>query len=136
LFKRGWRLWAVRLVACAFIVQTIGLFAASAPPAASSVSHAEHMGSAKAPMSSMSSKAMENCPIHRAHGKPGESKKQDDACPMCQTLGCALPGAVVVGLTALPGERLIGLLAVAQPPAAPRAPPQRDSRPRGPPAFV
>jgi hypothetical protein len=36
-------------------------------------------------------------------------------------------------LTALPGEKLIGLLAAAQPEAPPAAPPRQDARPRGPP---
>jgi hypothetical protein len=79
---------------------------------------------------------MIDCPHHRAHGKDPGHSHGSDGCPMCQTLGCALAGAPLVGLVARSNEILIGLLSAPAPSMPPRAPPREDSRPRGPPLPV
>jgi hypothetical protein len=119
-FGGGWRLWAVRLVLCAFVLQSVGLFAVSSSKSAGPVAAAATMG-------------VPNCLHHGASRQDQQKPAQDEGCPVCQTIGCALAGAPIVALTALPGEKLIGLLAAAQPEAPPAAPPRQDARPRGPP---
>jgi hypothetical protein len=117
-----WRAWLVRLTALVFVLQVVGLFAAPARPAPAGADSVAEMG-------------MPDCPHHSAHGK-GHDNGAPDSCPMCQTLGFALAGASLPSLVTRANERLIGLLAVPAPQAAPRAPPLQSPPPRGPPVLV
>jgi hypothetical protein len=103
-----WRAWLARLTALAFIVQSIGLFMAPAHPAPH---HAQaHDAMVMAP----------DCPHHhgqqdvqggdgqgdKGHGDKGHGSS--DSCPMCQSLGCALGGAILPVLAFGRDERPIG----------------------------
>ena len=117
---RKGRSMIARLIALAFLVQIIGLFV-QAPASASS-------GSAAAGQ-------MVDCP-HHGHMKLGKSAPaRTGGCPMCQTLGCALPGAQAPEFVALRGEILLGLLRAPDTTISRPAPPLSRAAPRGPPAL-
>ncbi|MBB4199821.1 hypothetical protein GGD83_003645 [Rhodoblastus sphagnicola] len=122
-----WRTWLVRLTAFAFLFQVIGLFVAPARrpvavqrEAAQALSHVHQMA---------------DCPHHHARTKPGKDAPQD-GCPMCQTLGCALPGADAPIGIAFVHERLIGRLRIVSSVRARAPPPLQSAQPRGPPTLV
>ncbi|HUO53516.1 MAG TPA: DUF2946 family protein [Rhodoblastus sp.] len=122
-----WRAWLARLTALAFLLQGFGLFATHHAPSSLGRSGAAAQIAASAP----------NCPHEGPQGDgPGHHHDSGGGCPICQALGCALPGAPLPALLAQPDERLIGLLV----PPAPRLPlraPLRHTPPaRGPPVFV
>jgi hypothetical protein len=117
-----WRAWLVRLTALVFVLQSVGLFAAPARP-----TQVVTLATAQADAPAME---MPDCPHHKKQGH-GHEQGKSESCPMCQTLGAALPGIVK-----RPGERLIGLLAIPAPQLAPRAPPLQSPPPRGPPVLV
>ncbi len=80
--------------------------------------------------------AMVNCPLHKSGGKAPGHRDDSGGCPMCQTLGFALPGAPAIALAPLPSERLLGILAIPLQPFPPREKTRYAAHPRGPPILV
>jgi hypothetical protein len=118
----SWRRFVVRLTACVFLFQAVGLFAV--PP------HARQTDVAGAAMQSMP-----DCPHHPRQQNQHDGN-DDSACPMCQTLGCALAGAAVPALEDGASERLIGRLRIEASAPSRAAPRIQSAQPRGPPALV
>lgn len=109
-----WRALVARLVALAFALQAIGLFAAPPRP------------QVEAP--ALVAMAAGHCPHHAPH-----STDDGESCPMCQALGCALAGAPPPLAALVFRAAEIGALAppVARP--APKTAPRRALFARGPP---
>ena len=120
ILSQGWRLWAARLAACAVLLQFLNFYA---PPKVF-----------RAGETILSLQGQADC-LHHANGKLGD-ESAPNGCPVCSVVGCALPGAPAIALLPGASEILIGLISAQQPSAPPRKTPQRDSQPRGPPAFV
>ncbi len=118
----SWRRLVVCLAAFAFACQVVGLFAAA--PRVS----AKFLGASAAPM------AMANCPHH--HGKGPAQHEDSGGCPMCQAIGCALPGAPAIDLLAVPDERLLGTLAIPVAIFPAREKLRLAANPRGPPILA
>lgn len=109
------------IIAVAFLFQSIALFATGSRRTVSTSPHLRLTAQAQ---------HSPKCPYHRVGGDP---QKKSGECPMCQTLGCATPGSPVFFPALKPGERLIGLLAIARTAVAPLMPAYERALPRGPP---
>ena len=118
----SWRRFVVRLTACVFLVQAVGLFAV--PP------HARQTVAGVAAMQSMP-----DCPQH-PHRQNNRDGQGDQACPMCQTLGCALAGAALPATEFGASERLIGKLRIEASAPSRAASRLQSAQPRGPPALA
>ena len=121
-----WKRFVVCLAALALILQGLSLFAQS--PAALGPGSAVAMASVH--------QAMVNCPLNKTGGKAPVHRDDSGGCPMCQTLGFALPGAPVIALAPLSCERLLGILAIPIQAFPPREKTRYAADPRGPPALV
>ena len=122
----SWRRLVVCLAALALILQGLSLFAqSSAAP-----------GPGYAGATPSVHQAMVNCPLHKPGGKAPVHRDDSGGCPMCQTLGFALPGAPVIALAPLSCERLLGILAIPIQAFPPREKTRYAADPRGPPALV
>jgi hypothetical protein len=117
----SWKRLVVCLAALAFILQGLSLFAQR--PAALGATPSVHQ-------------AMVNCPLHKAGGKAPVHRDDSGGCPMCQTLGFALPGAPGIALVPLSSERLLGILAIPVHAFPPREKTRYAAHPRGPPILV
>ncbi|MCI4677292.1 hypothetical protein K9U39_19430 [Rhodoblastus acidophilus] len=115
-----WRAWLARLAALAFLVQGFGLFAAAPRPAGDVAA----VGAA-AP----------GCFHHQTPGD-GHAHGSSDFCPMCQALGCALPGAPPPVVVVRADELAIDEISLPAPRLPPRAPPLNKPRARGPPILA
>jgi hypothetical protein len=125
-----WRAWLARLTALAFVVQSVGLFLAPAQPAmAASQGHVHAYSDAHVAVMAMASDCPHHLPQKGGHGS-------SDSCPMCQSLGFALSGAILPDFTFRRDERLIGLLAIPPRHAAPDSPDLLPPPARGPPSLV
>jgi|GEM_PF-5823345 len=122
----SWRRLVVCLAALALILQGLSLFAQSSaapgPGYAGATPSVHH--------------TMVNCPLHTPGGKAPVHRDDSGGCPMCQTLGFALPGAPVIALAPLSCERLLGILAIPIQAFPPREKTRYAADPRGPPALV
>jgi hypothetical protein len=118
-----WRAWVARLVALVFMFQGASLFAA--PPACPMA-----MGGAVAD-------AHAGEPHTHFH-RHGDNQKHNscDACPMCQALGCALPGAPPPIIVVRAAARVILLASPAAQRLPPRSQPLSTPPARGPPVLV
>ena len=119
-----WRSWLARLTALVFILQSVGLFMAPervAPAAAATAQPAVNL--------------TVDCAHHHSQGKAPDHARSH-ACPMCQTLGCALAGASLPAQVGRAGARLIGLLAIPASHLPPPAPSLQTPPARGPPVLV
>lgn len=114
------RALVARLIALAFLLQAIGLFAAPAPARSAASSRSAVVAMAAAP----------HCPHHAPSQNDGG---KSDACPMCQALGCALAGAAAPAPVHSFRMAEIGALAppISQP--APKMAPRLIVSARGPP---
>jgi hypothetical protein len=123
----SWRRIVVCLAALALMLQGLSLFAQS--PTA--------LGPVSASAAPSVHQAMVNCPLHKSSGEAPVHRDDSGGCPMCRTLGFALPGAPVIALAPLTSERLLGILAI----PVHAFPPREKARyaaahPRGPPILV
>jgi hypothetical protein len=94
----SWRRLVVCLAALALILQGLALFAQSSAA----------LGAGSVGATPSVHQAMVNCPFHKSGGKAPIHRDDAGGCPMCQTLGFALPGAPVIALAPIPSERLLG----------------------------
>jgi hypothetical protein len=122
----SWRRLVVCLAVMALFLQGLSLFAQSSAA----------LGAGSVAATPSVHQAMVNCPLHKSGGKSPVHRDDSGGCPMCQTLGFALPGAPVIALAPLPGERLLGILAIPVHAFPPREKARYAAHPRGPPILV
>jgi hypothetical protein len=122
----GWKRAVVFLVAFAFVLQGLGLFAQGA----------RAFSPARLVATSSTLEAMAIC-LHRdAGGETPVHRDDSGGCPICQTLGCALAGAPMLDLDALCCERLLGILSIPALDIPERQRARYAAHPRGPPSLV
>jgi hypothetical protein len=119
-----WRAWLARLTALVFVLQSVGLFMAPA-----------RVAPAAAEAGQLAMAWTVDCAHHHSQGEAPDHARSH-ACPMCQTLGCALAGAALPAQVGSAGARLIGLLAIPAPRLPPPAPPLQTPPARGPPVLA
>jgi hypothetical protein len=117
-----WRAWIASLAALVFLLQGFGLFASAPRPTAPTDVFAAAQG-----------KTAPGC-FHHTRGD-GHAHGAPDSCPMCQALGCSLPGAPPP-VVARAATRVVLVVSPAAQNLPPRAHPLSTPPARGPPVLV
>jgi hypothetical protein len=126
-----WRRCVVGLAALALVLQGLSLFVSSAQ-----LSPAEAAFEVLAGLPGVSIATPILCLNVDGDGKTPVHRHDTSSCPMCQLVGASLAGAPDAPGVMVPATRLLGVLAIAAPESAPRAPPHFAANPRGPPVTV